>query len=103
MKISELLIESEEDISTYLAILGHDIVMYETGANAIKQQYVESPTAQNKVAVRAILFEVNLRIMKLVNDIELWERLETNTGVDVIYDRFVTLYNDNDEFLENLN
>jgi len=38
MKISDLLVESMDSIATYLAILGHDIVYYENGCSAIKEQ-----------------------------------------------------------------
>jgi hypothetical protein len=36
MKISDLLVESADSISTYLAILGHDIAYYENGSSSVK-------------------------------------------------------------------
>lgn len=102
MKISDLLVESADSIATYLAILGHDIDYYENGCSSIKEQYKDNPTPNNKIATQTILDEVNSRILVLVSDNELWDRLNADPEVEVAYNRYVTLYNSNDDFLQSI-
>lgn len=102
MKISELLVESADSISTYLAILGHDIVYYENGSSSVKEQYENNITPKNKIAIQTILNEVNVRILALVSDNSLWNRFEADPEAEVIYNRFVNLYNQNIDYLESL-
>lgn len=102
MKISDLLVETAESIATYLAILGHDIVYYENGSSSVKRQYTENPTPNNKIATQSIINEVNTRILALVSDTELWNRFEADPEVEVVYNRFVNLYNQNVDYLESL-
>lgn len=102
MKINDLLRESSESIMTYLALVGHDITYYEQGSAAAKAQYKENPTEAYKLALKTILAEANLRIVSLLQNTELWERLEADPEISLVYDRFVNLYNENDDFLESL-
>lgn len=102
MKISDLLIESADSIATYLAVLGHDIAYYENGSTSVKMQYKAHPTPSNKIATQSILNEVNTRILSLVSDNKLWSRFEADTEVELIYNRFVNLYNQNIDYLESL-
>jgi len=102
MKISDLLTESADSIATYLAILGHDIVYYENGSSSIKSQYMDNPTSNNKMAAKAILNDVNLKILTLISDIDLWNRFEEDPDVEMIYNRFVNLYNQNNDYIESL-
>jgi len=102
MKISDLLFESADSIATYLAILGHDVVYYEKGSSSVKEQYKNNSSATNKIAARSILNEVNTRILALVSDNELWNRFEADPEVEVIYNRFINLYNQNTDYLESL-
>ena len=87
---------------TYLALVGHDITYYEQGSAAAKAQYIENPTEAYKLALKTILAEANLRIVSLLQNTELWERLEADPEISLVYDRFVNLYNENDDFLESL-
>ena len=102
MKINDLLRESSESIMTYLALVGPDITYYEQGSAAAKAQYKENPTEAYKLALKTILAEANLRIVSLLQNTELWERLEADPEISLVYDRFVNLYNENDDFLESL-
>ena len=91
MKINDLLRESSESIMTYLALVGHDITYYEQGSAAAKAQYKENPTEAYKLALKTILAEANLRIVSLLQNTELWERLEADPEISLVYDRFVNL------------
>ena len=119
MKVNDLLRESSESIITYLALVGHDITYYEQGSAAAKAQYKENPTEAYKLALKTILAEANRReayklalktilaeanrrIVSLLQNTELWKRLEADPEISLVYDRFVNLYNENDDFLESL-
>lgn len=102
MKISDLLAETADSIFTYLAILGNDIVYYEKGSDSVKEQYKNNPIPNNKLATQTILNEVNSRILALISDIELWNRFESDPEVEVVYNRFINLYNQNIDYIETL-
>ena len=55
-----------------------------------------------KLALKTILAEANRRIVSLLQNTELWKRLEADPEISMVYDRFVNLYNENDDFLESL-
>jgi IS1 family transposase len=102
MKVNDLLRESSESIITYLALVGHDITYYEQGSATAKAQYKENPIEAYKLALKTILAEANRRIVSLLQNTELWKRLEADPEISLVYDRFVNLYNENDDFLESL-
>jgi hypothetical protein len=102
MRISDILRESANSITTYLALIGSDIAYYEQKSQEIKNQYESSPTPLYRKAAQNYLNEINIRILHLVADNSLWDRFRSDPEISIVYDRFVNLYNANDDYLEEI-
>lgn len=100
MRISEL-VESAETILTYLTLLDKDVTQFEYATKSVMSQYNEDPT-KYKEAARHYITEINLRILAIVHDTSIWDRFKTDPEISIAYDRYVNLYNSNDDFLASM-
>ena len=101
MKIQEILNESEETIQTYLIIYGFDLSWFiKTSASAITQ-YERNPNHLMKEALRSALFELDMRLMNIINS-DVWERFGADPDVDQVYTKFTDLIEANQQYLKGL-
>ena len=94
------IVESAESINTYLILLDINISKFEAQSKSVKQQYENNNNYES--AIRHVLLRLNLDLLGVISNDELWSRFYDDSEISIIYSRFVELYNNNDEYLYQL-
>ena len=100
MKISDLLVESADDVKLLLALIGHDLKAITIRSNRIKEQYNSNPTPVFKEGMITFLSRINMELIAIAT-LPQWEFWIQNIDGKEVMHEIDSLYYSNLDFIEN--
>ena len=98
MKIHEIIIETKDEVTTWLALNNYSYVKMKNESEQIQKSYYTNPNNLSKAIANNLLLELNSKIYELANH-PVWDQIEDDPEIDQIIAEFEELYQINIEFM----
>jgi hypothetical protein len=100
MRITEILIETREDIRLLILLSGFDLSRIESKSFKVKEIFLKDPSnPQFNRAMKTYLFQLNLMLLEIIN-LPQWEKWSEINDGNLVKQEISKLYNDNLTFMK---